>query len=86
MHSLDIYVSPGPAAYAPEKHQDPMKSNRPAYSLGIKHRHLEVSSHPVGPNQYEIKNTIGNYNYSTKIQNSPSFSIPKAPRYERIEV
>jgi hypothetical protein len=63
-----------------------MKSNRPAYTLGIKHRHLEVSTHPVGPNQYDIKNTIGSNNFCTKILNSPSFSIPKASRYERIEV
>ena len=42
-----LYVGPGPADYAPER----IKSSAPAYTIGVKHKQLEIPVHPVGPNQ-----------------------------------
>ncbi len=42
-----LYVGPGPAHYSPER----IKSSAPAFTIGVKHKHLELPVHPVGPNQ-----------------------------------
>lgn len=62
---------PGPMDYFPEK----MKNSSPAFRIGIKHKHLELPSHPVGPNQYILPCTIGNKNYQTSIKTAPQYSL-----------
>lgn len=63
--------SPGPMDYCPEK----IKNPSPAFTIGTKHKHLEIPTHPVGPNQYYLPCTIGNKNYQTSIKNAPQFSL-----------
>ena len=67
----NIRHSPGPNSY-----NDEILHNRgPAYTIGSKHKHLEIPTHPVGPNQYNLPNTIGNVNVSTRIKTAPKFTI-----------
>lgn len=68
---LGLWHPPGPGKYRPED----FKNNAPAYTIGTKHKHLEIPSHPVGPNQYSIHNTIGHHNMVSNIKNGPKFSI-----------
>lgn len=70
-----LWSSPGPSQYAPERHVDPAATRAPAYTIGSKHKHLEIPAHPVGPNQYSLKNTIGNRNFPTNIKTAPAFSM-----------
>lgn len=70
-----LHETPGPANYAPEKHSTVSKPTTPAFTFSRRHKHLGVATHQVGPNQYEIKNTIGNVNYITTMKNSPAFSL-----------
>ena len=62
-------------AYEPEKHLNISKPSTPAFTFSRRHKHLELACHPVGPNQYDIQNTIGSFNFLTKIKTAPAFSI-----------
>ena len=69
-----LWTGPGPNAYdvllSMTKH-----NHGPAFTIGSKHKHLEVPTHPVGPNQYSLPNTIGNTNFSTRIKTAPKFTM-----------
>ncbi len=74
-NNLKILLILGPGHYAPEKYGNISKPGVPAFSFSSRHKHLEIPTHPVGPNQYTVPNTIGHVNYVTNIKNSPAFSI-----------
>lgn len=57
--------------YSPEKY----KNSSPAYTIGTKHKHLEIPAHPVGPNQYNLPCTIGKRNIQASIKNAPQYSL-----------
>lgn len=58
----------------------------PAYTIGSKHRHLEIPTHPVGPNQYNLPNTIGSRNISTKVKTAPAFTMSCKLEFYRITI
>lgn len=66
--------------YCPEKY----KHASPAYTIGTKHKHLEVPPHPVGPNQYSLPCTIGHKNFQTSIKSSPQYSLSGRSKFMSI--
>ena len=66
-----LWHPPGPGRYQPENYKD----KAPAFTIGSKHKHLEIPAHPVGPNQYSIPNTIGHHNLTSNIKNGPKFTL-----------
>lgn len=75
-----LWANPGPGTYKPETYKD----KAPMYTIGSKHKHLEIPAHPVGPNQYTIPNTIGNSSHYGKIKNAPKFSISSRQKFMSI--
>ena len=77
-----LWTGPGPNAY------DVLASykqfNGPAFTMGSKHKHLEIPAHPVGPNQYNLPNTIGNTNYSTRVKTAPKYTMSSRHHFNSI--
>lgn len=69
-----LWTGPGPNAYDVLLHSR-KQFKGPEFTIGTKHKHLEVPVHPVGPNQYSLPNTIGNTNFSTRIKTAPKFTM-----------
>ncbi|CAF0812398.1 unnamed protein product, partial [Brachionus calyciflorus] len=63
--------TPGPQKYAPEKYY----YSGPKITIGSKHKHLDIPVHPVGPNAYNLPNTIGNTNVKSNIKTAPKVSL-----------
>ncbi len=66
-----LWHNPGPGRYEPERYAP----KSPAFTIGQKHKHLEKPVHTVGPNEYNLKNTIGNSNFESNIKNAPKATI-----------
>jgi hypothetical protein len=68
----DVDIGPGPGAYNPSI--EPLKPNAPSISITSKNREPTTTDHQVGPNQYNLPNSIGNKKnlYS---KTAPAYSI-----------
>lgn len=73
-----LWTGPGPNQYYP---MNSAKPSSPAFTIGSKHKHLEVPCHPVGPNQYSLPNTIGNNNFCTFVKTAPKFSLSSRNKF-----